>query len=93
MAPEFPLLADAGTAEDVTVYTGKRSEKGGIWRGKKAVILFVDGGGSIMDVDDRTDLNGSFVRRPGHPYNIFTNSQSASNDPWLTRQNLVLPPE
>ena len=33
--PEFPLLADAGTAKDVTVYTRNRREKGGVWRGKK----------------------------------------------------------
>src|SRR5215469_13777502 len=45
--PEFPLLAEAGTAEDVTVYTNKRKEKGGTWRGKKAIVLFIDGSGRI----------------------------------------------
>ncbi|HTG51401.1 MAG TPA: hypothetical protein VMA33_00970 [Candidatus Tectomicrobia bacterium] len=91
--PEFPMLADAGTANDVTVYTNKRNDKGGVWHGKKAVILFVDGGGRIMDVDDRTDPTASFVKRPGHPYNIFDCSVSASDDPWLTSVNLVLSPE
>ena len=90
--PEFPLLADAGTAENVTVYTEKRNEKGGVWRGKTAVILFVDGSGRIMDVNDRTDSNASFVKRPGHPYNIFDNSQITSDHGWLTPANLVLPP-
>lgn len=91
--PEFPLLADAGTAEDVTLYTTNRREKGGIWRGKKAIIFFVDGSGCIMDVDDRTDRNAAFVKRPGHSYNIFDTSMSTPDDPWLTQSNLVLPPE
>jgi hypothetical protein len=90
---DFPLLADAGTAEDVTVYTKNRSEKGGVWRGKKAVILFVDGSGRIMDVDDRTDPNASFVKRSGHSYNIFNTSTRTPDDPWLTQSNLILPPE
>jgi hypothetical protein len=91
--PEFPLLADAGTAEDATVYTTNRREKGGVWRGKRAIILFVDGSGRIMDVDDRTDPNASFVKKPGHPYNIFDNSRSTSEDPWLMLENPILAPE
>jgi prepilin-type processing-associated H-X9-DG protein len=90
---EFPLLADAGTVEDVTVYTNKRNAKGGIWHGKKAIILFVDGSGRIMDVDDRTDPAAAFVRRAGHAYNIFDTNASTSDDPWLTSANFVLPPE
>jgi hypothetical protein len=89
----FPLLADAGTGEDVTVYTKNRSEKGGIWRGKKAIILFVDGSGRIMAVDDRTTPTAAFVKRSGHAYNIFDNSRSTSADQWLTSANLILPPE
>jgi hypothetical protein len=91
--PEFPLLADAGTAEDVTVYTNKRREKGGIWRGKKAIILFIDGSGRIMTVDDRQDSVAAFVRRPGDANNIFDTSASTSDHPWLTTANLILPPE
>jgi hypothetical protein len=91
--PEFPLLADAGTAEDVTVYTRVPNEKGGVWRGKKAIILFVDGSGRIVPVDDRTNPAAAFVKRPGHGYNIFDNSASTAADPWLTPANLILAPE
>jgi hypothetical protein len=91
--PEFPLVADAGTAEDVTVYTKTQNEKGGVWRGKKAIILFVDGRGGIMAVDHRTNPAGAFVKRPGHAYNVFDNGASTSDDPWLMPANLVLPPE
>jgi hypothetical protein len=91
--PEFPLLADAGTAEDVTVYTTLRAEKGGVWRGKRAIILFVDGSGRTMAVDDRADPAAAFVKRPSRAYNIFDNTASTSGNPWLTPENLVLPPE
>lgn len=89
--PAFPLIADAGTANDVTFYTKNRNEKGGIWGGKKTVVVFVDGSGRIMDVDDRIDPNASFVRRTGRRYNIFDNSNS--DHQWLTPANLVLAPE
>jgi len=91
--PEFPLLADAGTAGDVTVYTKNRSEKGGVWRGKKAVILFVDGGGRIMRVNNPDDPTAAFVTRADHAYNIFDTDASTSRDPWLPSANLILAPE
>jgi hypothetical protein len=91
--PDFPLLADAGTATDVTVYTNVQRDKGGIWRGKRAIIVFVDGSGRIMAVDDRADPAAAFVRRAGHAYNIFDTNASTSDDPWLTPENFVLPPE
>jgi type II secretory pathway pseudopilin PulG len=91
--PEFPLVADAGTAEDVTVYTNIQHEKGGVWRGKKAIILFVDGSGRIMAVDDRANPAAAFVKRPGHAYNIFDTSASTADDSWLSSANLILPPE
>jgi hypothetical protein len=90
--PEFPLIADAGTADDVTVYTTAQNEKGGVWRGKKAIILFVDGSGRIMPVDDRTNPAAAFVKRAAHTYNIFDNGQDASEE-WLAAANLILPPE
>ena len=91
--PEFPLLADAGTGEDVTVYTKNGREKGGVWRGKKAIIVFVDGSGRIMAVDDRTTPTAAFVKRPGHAYSIFDSGASTSDDPWLMPVNLILAPE
>ena len=91
--PQFPVLADAGTASDVTVYTNNQKEKGGIWHGKRAIVIFVDGSGWIMPVNDQADLQAAFIKRPGHGYNIFDNSASTSYDRWLTPANLILPPE
>lgn len=91
--PKFPLLADAGTADDVTVYTRSRRTKGGIWRGKRAIILFVDGSGRITAVDGQAKNGARYVARPGHTYNIFDTNKSTPEDPWLTPANLVLSPE
>jgi len=91
--PQFPLLADAGTANDVTVYTDVENEKGGVWGGRKAIIVFVDGSGDVVPVDDQRIPSGAFVRRFGHAYNIFASHSSTFDDPWLSPANLVLPPE
>lgn len=91
--PEFPLLADAGTAEDVTVYTKLHNEKGGIWRGKRAILVFVDGSGGIVRVDDQTKPTAAFVKRSGRLHNIFDTTASTSDDPWLSAGNIVLAPD
>lgn len=93
--PQFPLIMDAGTATgeaDVT-YTNVQSDPGGLWKGKKAIIIFVDGSGSVTTVNDQTTATASFVKRPGHSYNISDNTQTDPDDPWLSTGNLRLPPE
>ena len=93
--PQFPLIMDAGTAlgeADVT-YTNVQSDKGGIWKGKKAIVIFVDGSGQVATVNDQTTATASFVKRPGHSYNISDNTQVDPNDPWLATANLRLPPQ
>jgi prepilin-type N-terminal cleavage/methylation domain-containing protein len=90
--PQFPLLADAGTAADVTEYTNVQSDPGGIWKGKRAVIIFVDGSGRVMTVDDQTTPTAAFVKRPARAYNIFDNTQPSTEE-WLAAANLRLAPE
>ncbi len=92
--PQFPLIMDAGTAAgeaDVT-YTNVQTDKGGIWRGKKAIVIFVDGSGQVATVNDQTSAVASFVKRPGHAYNISSNVSGTPTDPWLAAANLRLPP-
>jgi prepilin-type N-terminal cleavage/methylation domain-containing protein len=93
--PQFPLIMDAGTAttEAAVTYTNVQTDKGGLWRGKKAVVIFVDGSGQVTTVNDQTSPVASFVRRPGHSYNISDNAQVDPNDPWLSTGNLRLPPQ
>jgi prepilin-type N-terminal cleavage/methylation domain-containing protein len=85
----FPLIAD-GFTSTIPKYDTSKSNKGGVWAAKKAIVAFCDASGQIMKVDDVTNLT---VKRPGHSYSIFDNGSSTSSDPWLTTSNLVLNPE
>jgi prepilin-type N-terminal cleavage/methylation domain-containing protein len=93
--PQFPLVMDAGTATSETdvTYTNVQTDRGGVWKGKKAIIIFVDGSGQVATVNDQGTATASFVRRPGHTYNISANNASTANDPWLATANLRLPPQ
>ena len=73
--------------------TNVQSDKGGIWKGKKAIIIFVDGSGQVATVNDQTAPTASFVRRPAHTYNIFSLVGGTPVDPWLSAANLMLPPQ
>src|SRR6266404_6339105 len=93
--PQFPLIMDGGTATtegDVT-YTNVQTDKGGLWRGKKAIVIFVDGSGQVSTVNDQATATASFVKRPGHSYNISDNTASTATDQWLASANLRLPPQ
>lgn len=93
--PQFPLVGDAGKAAGLQDYTNVQTDKGGVWKGKKAIIAFVDGSGRVMTVDDQTNLTASFVKRPGQAYNITDNTGAAGTggDDWLAPANFVLSPE
>jgi prepilin-type N-terminal cleavage/methylation domain-containing protein len=93
--PQFPLIMDAGTVtgEGAVTYTNIQSDKGGLWKGKKAIVIFVDGSGQVATVNDQTNATTSFVRRPGHSYNISDNGASTATDPWLAAANLRLSPQ
>ena len=93
--PQFPLVMDAGIAntEANVEYTNVQTDPGGIWKGKKAIIIFVDGSGQVSTVNDQTVPTASFVKRPGHSYNISDNTTTDANDPWLATANLRLPPQ
>jgi hypothetical protein len=85
---------DAGTStsEANVTYTNVQTNRGGIWKGKKAIVIFVDGSGAVQGVNDQSNATASFVKRPGHSYNISANNESTNNDPWLSTSNLRLPP-
>lgn len=85
----FPLIADGFSAATVGVYDTSKSNKGGIWGGKKAVVIFCDASGQIMKVDQGTS---KIVKRPGHTYNMFDTSQAATEN-WLVTANPVLNPD
>ena len=47
--PSFPLLAD-GFSTSVGVYSPTQTAKGGVWEGKKAIIIRVDQSGKVETV-------------------------------------------
>jgi prepilin-type N-terminal cleavage/methylation domain-containing protein len=86
--PAFPVVAD-GFGTTIPNYDTSKSNKGGVWAAKKAIVLFCDASGQIMKVDATT----ATVKRPGHTYSLFSNSNSTTSDPWLAATNLVLNPQ
>jgi prepilin-type N-terminal cleavage/methylation domain-containing protein len=95
--PQFPLLGDAGTgaAPSDNVFTNIKADKGGVWGGQKAIVIFVDGSGKVVVCDDKANF-APF--RPGRPYHLYDTTSSTVADPWLddaaaTNPNFVLFPE
>jgi prepilin-type N-terminal cleavage/methylation domain-containing protein len=95
--PQFPLLGDAGTGAAATdnVFTNIKADKGGFWGGQKAIVIFVDGSGKVVTLDDKANF-APF--RPGRTYHLFDNGSSTLADPWLdgaaaTNPNFTVFPE
>jgi prepilin-type N-terminal cleavage/methylation domain-containing protein len=84
----FPLIAD-GFGTTVGTYATDKNTKGGVWSGKKAIVVFCDASGQIMKVDAAT----SQIKRPGHTYSMFDTTSSTADDPWLTSSDPVLNPQ
>jgi len=65
--PIFPLIADGFATGSPGTYTINKAVKGGVWSGKKAVVVFCDSSGQVMRVDptshqvQRTDSSGAKV--------------------------------
>jgi len=86
--PTFPLLAD-GFSATVGTYDPIKSNLGGVWAAKKAIVAFCDGSGQIMKVNltdhqvKRTDSSGAQV-------NMFVGTGDGT---WLdTTNNPILNP-
>ena len=87
--PQFPLLAD-GFSATIPNYVADRTLPGGVWGGNRAVIIFVDGSGRVMKIDDTTNVT---VNRPGHAYSMFDLTNSTAPENWLSAANFVINPE
>jgi len=86
----FPLIADGWVPGVASIdYATDKTVKGGVWGGQKAVVIFVDGSGQVMTVNDKVAIA---VLRPAHTYNIFDNGHAAPPDNWFGTLNLQLNP-
>lgn len=79
--PNFPLIAD-GFSTTVGVYTDKETEKGGIWKGKKAIVIRADQSGSIEQLNKEFKVVGKIGG--GTKEDIF--STSSNNNNWIPAQ-------
>jgi prepilin-type N-terminal cleavage/methylation domain-containing protein len=91
--PQFPLICD-GFAVGGTKpwsYSTIKTANGGVWGGRKAIVIYVDGSGQAMTCNDTTNTS---VFRPGRTtYDVFDNTGvSGPTDPWLQPANLWLNP-
>jgi prepilin-type N-terminal cleavage/methylation domain-containing protein len=82
--PQFPLIADG--FKTAPTYDISKAQKGGVWAGKKAVVIFCDASGQVMKVDPASLT----VNRPGS--NPVT-GLFASAAGWLDVTNVVKDPE
>ena len=103
--PQMPLCADAfNNVTSPASYSVDKSQPGGVWAGRKAIVIFVDGSGRVMTCDDKTTTAPlTTVWRLGHTaganaQDMFdtTNALGAA-DPWLdataTPNQVVINPE
>jgi prepilin-type N-terminal cleavage/methylation domain-containing protein len=88
--PSFPLIADApNTGGASAIYTTDPTAKGGVWKGKKAVVIRCDMSGSV-ETCTTTGTGRSIVKGPvgaSTPDDIFKPAAT-----WLSQSNSLLLP-
>jgi hypothetical protein len=87
--PTFPLLADGFKRDSAGTYTKDKSKTGGVWSGKKAVVVFCDSSGQLMNVNTATGK----IPRPagGASASLFDNTSTDGS--WLSSANHILNPD
>jgi prepilin-type N-terminal cleavage/methylation domain-containing protein len=81
--PAFPLVADGFSTGTPLAYDTNKANKGGVWEGKKAIVIFADASGQIMKCNTTTY---TVNRADG------TNYFATGNANWLDATNLTLNP-
>ncbi len=84
----YPLIADGFKSKGDHTYSPKEDEEGGVWKGKKAIVLRCDNSASIEK------LNKTF-KVPGGPKgdDLFDNGGGTSDVPWMGPTNKVVNPK
>lgn len=85
----YPIIADgftAGSTSDPT-YTTLEGEYGGVWKGKKAIVVRLDGSATLENVDSTTK---KVIRKGAGKRNLFK-SDASTTDPWLSGAEVLNP--
>jgi prepilin-type N-terminal cleavage/methylation domain-containing protein len=84
---QWPLLANA-FSPGTTTYVSDQSQKGGVWRGTDAVVIWA--GGSAEIVETKVKSAAYFVKRPDKP----TSNAFETDDGYLSGEDIkVLEPK
>jgi len=87
--PTFPLVAD-GFANGSVAYTNNKAKTGGVWSGKKAVVVLCDASGALMPLNT-TDYQVKRTDSTGAKVNMFTGTTDGT---WIdSTANPVLNPQ
>ena len=81
----FPLLAD-GFASGGTSYVADETQPGGVWKGKKAVVIRVDISGAVETCYKKG--NEYTVKRDDNPQANAFDKDPGSTPPWLNGANV-----
>ena len=84
----YPLIADGFKSEGEHIYSAKEDEKGGVWKGKKAIVLRCDNSGTIEKLSKS-------LKVPGGPKgdDLFDNGGGTTEVPWMGTSNKVVNPK
>ena len=86
----FPLIADGFNSVGPPKYIADKTQKGGVWGGKKAIVVFCDTSGQIMPCDT-TSLVPQRTFFDGTKGSLFDNGKDNTN--WLGTANVTVDPE
>ncbi len=87
--PNFPLIADGFNTATATgaTYINTETTKGGVWKGKKAIVIRVDASGSVEKCNATYNVMGKTGAAGGTEADIFVPSST-----WLAATQFALNP-
>lgn len=85
--PNYPLLADGFATGTVGTYTTAEAAKGGVWKGKKAIVIRADISGSVEKCNSAFKVFGK-TGQSSADADIF-----ASSTNWLSSTQVPLNPQ
>jgi prepilin-type N-terminal cleavage/methylation domain-containing protein len=88
--PAFPLVADGWVAGKPGEYTADSTAPGGVWKGKKAIVIRVDMSGKVENLNAAKVVFGPTINN--NKGNIFTKVSGADGEAgWLTNAKFLEP--
>lgn len=89
---KVPLVAEGFFSATSHTYSRSTDERGGVWEGKKAVVIRVDMSGAVEPVDQKTlQVAGKNNATGAIMSDIFTTADAAKG--WLHPENVTVNPK